>query len=285
MDEPRRTRIILSLGAAAAVLVLVVVVQLRAPKPQPAPSPPLPAPAPVVEAPPAPPAPPPAPPALKRGDLIAAAAEAAAAFAEGRPVPDERRLMAGRRFQIVIPFSCRGLGVAADTDPARATVDAKRRTLTLAAAPQDWAEAPWLDTILGGAEPEAVEGFWVPRPWITGEACPAVPIPAEAEGKVQPTPPSLGLVQVFAVGASRVGQRGSRPYRVVKKLSEEEVAAAPATYRLILTGRIAALVEDQAVRCFSADVDMRPTCLIGVKLDKVRFEDAAGAETLAEWAD
>lgn len=275
---------ILSLSAVIAVLLVVIGVQFAARKPPPAVSTPPASPAAVPEDKP-PLIIPAAPPTLRRGDLIAAAAEASAAFAEGRMVSEDRRLAPGRRFQLVIPFACRGLGAAADSDPATATVDRAKRTLTLAAAPQDWAEQPWLKAILGDALPEAVEGFWVPRPWITGEACPAVAIPAQTDPTPAPAPPTLGLVQVFYADASRVGQRGSRPYRVVRKLSEDEAAAAPETYRLVLSGRIAAISDNHAVRCFSAGVDVRPTCVIGVELDKVRFEDAAGGQALAEWAE
>jgi hypothetical protein len=321
MDAPQRTRWILSLAAAAVVVVVLVVSLLgrRGPAPPPAEHATAPAPA-VAPAPPLP-IPPPPQPALRRAELALAADRAAAAYAAGQPYADENRKLVGRRFEVVIPFGCRGPGRSDEINPARWRLDARRKTITLTAEPQVWTKTDWVVETAEAAEAEAVEGFWIPRPWLWTEVCPAAEPaaaapegeaaePAESAAGAKPaaeakppartkadaagaaeaaspppaTPPTLGLVQVFGPQASRTGLRGARPYRVVRKAGDDQLAGTPPGFRLVLHGRISGFASGEAIRCHSDSMDRRPACLVGVQLDRVRFEDQTGG-LLAEWTE
>ena len=64
---------------------------------------------------------------------------------------------------------------------------------------------------------EAVEGFWLARPWLMSDACPAqragVPATAAAPAKL------VGIAQYFTSEDSRVGQRSGRSYVSVEKIA------------------------------------------------------------------
>src|SRR5690606_34571872 len=92
----------------------------------------------------------------------------------------------------------------------------------------------------GGAEPwDAVEGFWIPRPWSQADTCVTAPGPvAPASVASGPTTPAAvaapeadapapdasptpspertaGLAAVFETGGSRLGRRQGQAYAYV----------------------------------------------------------------------
>lgn len=255
----------------AAILVLVLVLTRPGPVPATPPEPP----PPFVPAPAAP-----APRAIAiRADLIAASAAAADAYAGG--ATGGAKDLVGRRFVVRLAFGCGG--PAADPGPAQAyyQYDPAGPTLRLVARPATWTDLPLVRAASGQAPAETVEGFWIPRPWLTRETCPkrrdvappATPTPVEA--------PSLGLAMFHDAGASRVERRSERPYEHVVKL-DAGGADQPQSFDLRLEGRIASFADGAAIRCWSESAEHRPTCLFAVELDRVAFEDAKGA-VLADW--
>jgi hypothetical protein len=261
--RPRLTAV-----ALAAVTALALQGCRRAEPPKPAPAPPPPKPA-------ALPAPLPAPAPMDRAQLIAAAAKAAAAYAVGGAYPEDLGPLVGARFEARLPFGCAGEAKDAEVGYR---VDAKRGTLTLQAQPEAWKDAPWARPILGAAPVEAVEGFWLRRPWIATDACPAIRAPGAAG---PPSPESLGLAQLFTSGESRVLRHGSRGYQVVRKAEPGQLELQG--FRLVLAGRIADFGDHQPIRCRSDSAEQRPVCLIAVELDRVTFEDPVSGQVLAEW--
>ena len=219
------------------------------------------------------------PPALGRDALLGAAAVAANAYAAGAPAPAGNATLVGRAFTLRLPFGC-----AAAADPvATWTYNVERKTVKFSAQPNLWGKAPWVRTLAGDTPFDAVEGFWVQRPWTQSKACPAAP--ADAVDPAAPAPKeTLGLAQFFAPGASRTRQRGTRPYEFTRKY-EGEGTPPGHEYQLVLSGRLAAFADGQPVRCWSESSWLRPRCLIAAELTRVAFEDPAIGETLAEWRD
>ena len=258
---------------AAAVVVLVAVLLRPSPAPVPAA---VPAPPPVVAAPPAAPAPT-AP--VNRADLVAGAQAAASAYAAGEPAGGAD--LVGRRFRVRLAFGCGG--PAPDPGPAQAYYqrDPAAGTIRLVARPAVWTDLPLVRAAPTPKATEAVEGFWMPRPWLVSEACPkrrevappATPTPVEA--------PSLGLAIFHAADASRTERRGERPYEHVLKAASE-AGSQDQGFALVLEGRISGFADGAALHCWSESVDHRPVCLYGVDVDRVAFEDAGGA-VLADW--
>lgn len=252
-----------------------------------APQPKAPEPAPPVEPAPPPPAPSPLPPPpLSRADLVRHANGAAARVTgEGAGPAEDGRALVGRRFVLRLPFGCDGAQPRGGRGQTSALYDPEAQTVRLNARPSDWIGLPVVQTI-GGAAPEAVEGFWITRPWSFSEACP--PARAETAAPPSPTAPSpetLGLAQFFGVGDSRILRRGDRPYEHVRRLAGGDTGLLSHSYVLVLEGRLRAYPDGRPLRCWSESADHRPVCLYSVQFERVAFEDAADGATLAEWRE
>jgi len=264
-------------GAWLASLAVVATVCGCSPKPKepPKPAPPAAEPALTIPVP---------PPAIERPELLAIVGQAASAFAEGRPAPKAALDLAGRRFSVRLPFGCLG---PEGEGAASYVYDAEKGSLKLTARAETWTRVEAIRSLVGTAATEAIEGFWIPRPWIAGDACPALrpqPVPvapaktgARTPPAPEPFPQTVGLVSTFETGDSRLQRRGTRPYEVVRK------ADAPPTgaFRLVLEGRIVEGATGPVV-CRSDDPDRPPTCLVRVEFDRVAIEGVAG-ELFGEW--
>lgn len=231
------------------------------------------------------PAPPPQlapPPALTRAGLVAAAAAAASTYAGGpEPAADARPLI-GRRFRVVLPFGCDGPREPGTEPSAWWEYGPERRTIRISVRPEIWTESA-IARDLGGADVEAVEGFWIPRPWLASDACPTPRTDPLAAATPAPSPQTVGLATLFEEGGSRIVRRGDRPYEVVLNAPDDEPMPAPQGYRLVLEGRVVGFEGGEPIACRSASADQRPVCLVGVEIDRVAIRDPANAAVLGEW--
>ena len=222
--------------------------------------------------------------ALDRRALLSAVGQAAADYAAGgAPVAAP---LVGRQFDIRLAFGCEG----AETPPADGAGDGlarwswgpDRETIRLSLTPGDWARS----ALIAGAgqdQWEAVEGFWVARPWMTADGCPSLRADPLASGPVAPSPPTVGLAAVFKTGGSRLGRRNGRAYaHTIRQAGDAPLIALDAGYRIRLQGRVAAFPDGRAIRCRAANPNQRPVCVAAVQLDRVAFETPTG-ETLSEW--
>jgi hypothetical protein len=263
--------------AAAAAGLLLVSCQRDSGPAAPAPEPAVPAP----EA----PRTPPLNPALDRRELLSAVAVAASNYAAGT-VPAVADPLVGRQFDIRLAFGCEGAGPPPADGPgdglAHWSWGPDRQILRLSLTPGDWSrsaliagagEAPW----------EAVEGFWVARPWMTADGCPTLRADPLAGAPVAASAPTVGLAAVFEKGGSRLGRRNGRAYaHTIRQAGDAPLVALDAGYRARLQGRIAAFPDGRAIRCHASSPDQRPVCVAAVQLDRVAFETPTG-ETLSEW--
>jgi len=277
--DRRWPRIAAAAGLTALLSSCSPPAEQAAPAPPPAPTPPTARPIPLP------------PPPLGRAELLQAITVAAGDFAAAATYPDAAAALAGRRFELRLPFGCAGPGLEAAS--VRYTYDAQRETLKLTAAPQVWTETSWVRDLVGGERTEAIEGFWISRPWMLAETCPPIPAPPatdseDAEGAPPseqaappPSPETVGLAQVFETGGSRLLRRGGRPYEVTRKAPASDALRSGA-YRLVVGGRVLAGGDGQPIRCRSEHPDRRPTCLVRVEFERIAFENARG-DVLAEW--
>ena len=156
------------------------------------------------------------------------------------------------------------------------------KAIRIRAKPEDWTQSAFAGDLGGPDAFEAVEGFWIPRPWAASESCPSrKPDPLEAAPT--PSPQTVGLVSLHEKGASRLTRRGGRPYELVVKRPDNGEPFAPQGLQLVLSGRVIGFPGGAAIRCRSAGPELRPVCLTSVRIEHVTLVDPATDETLGNW--
>lgn len=247
---------------------------------------------------------------LDRAALLMAAARAASAVALGQSDTDQRRRLDGKRFEVRIRFGCpadlRPPSGSADPQPQRdpARFDVKfgevDRMLRIRAAPDLNVGDPLVASIRGETF-EAVEGFWLRRPWLLAEGCPPAPppppvnanpgdAPAATKGAkaaaASPAPAPthrVGIAEFFTEADSRAGRRDGRAYETTKVLGGVQ-RPSDIGYNLVLSGRLRQLPSGQVITCVAANPDEAPQCVISADFDRVRIEAPGTREVLAEWS-
>ncbi|KQX26183.1 hypothetical protein ASD39_02805 [Sphingomonas sp. Root50] len=217
---------------------------------------------------------------IDRAGLLAAVSAAADATASGSPPPPQNAELVGRAFTLRLPFGCDGPISEGEIFWAGWTYDPKTKALKLIAHPERWDAENWVRKLAGDTAFEAVEGFWIPRPWTVSEAC---PVRDGAGGVSDPTDVSVrqtvALAQFFLPETPRNLRRGKRPYAFTMR---QEAEALPSDFRLRLNGRIVAFADGQPIHCRNEVPAEHPICVINVEFTQVAFEDAQ-AKTLTEW--
>lgn len=233
---------------------------------------------------------------LDRADLIELAAAAADAAASDAPLPAEVRDSVDRRFEVAVPFGCSGAADAESEAPLRWRYDSEAETLRLHVAVTRWEAGDWSLEPLGDSE--AIEGFWIARPWSSSGECPqraaspspvVSPQPADGEppaaANSSPTPvQTLAIAQFLGADVRREVLREGRPFQSVQRIPRADFAA-PRGFRLLLSGRIEEVPGAQGpVHCVQpGGFEQRPRCIVAVTLDEVRIENPVDGTVLASW--
>lgn len=257
-------------------------------------------------------------PPIDRAALLAAVAEAGSASASGSELPESVRSLDGRQFELRIRFGCRG--------PARDlaerwlgwSFDPEDRRIRVRAMPTISMDDPFIERI-SGEEFEAVEGFWLPRPWLLSAVCPAgaaVQPPADTpqegapgsererqgsarqkqeqeaqpaedssearEAEPVPTPPRIGIAQFFTDQDPRTRRRDRRPYQASHTLGEGKAISSQG-YNLVLSGRLRALPGRGVIQCVSRGADTPPECVVSAEFLRVWIEQPGTRDVIAEW--
>ena len=216
---------------------------------------------------------------LARRDLLLAVADAASDYTIGRADPERQRELDGQAFVFRMRI-CDG------PEPGVVrSYDEKTQVLRMEVQADLRQTAPVIGRIVDKTQYEAVEGFWVARPWLLEAGCPkTVPAgPAEGETAMPPmensTSSRVGIVQFFKEDDARSGRRGERSYEVTRKLDEGEEAGP---IDLVLTGRLRALAGGKVISCTGSGAQSPPICVVSARIDQLRLELPSG-ESLAEW--
>lgn len=231
------------------------------------------------------PAPEPVSGVLGRADLIALAAAAADGAAAGLEPGPEIAQADGRRFELRLPFGCTGPAGEDSAGPMRWRYDSKAQALRISVDPVAWTAQDWWPTEVANGV-EAIEGFWVERPWTSSEVCPNGGDRPAAAGTEAVTLPgqTLALGQIFLADGGRGGRRDGKAYESVIRVAADRLDSA-AGFRLRISGRIARAGNVGPIRCRQpAGPEQRPICLVGVVMDEVAVENPASGETLATWS-
>lgn len=257
-------------------------------------------------------------PPMDRAALLKAVADAASAAALGRDDATEQRSLDGKRFEVRIRFGCAPAAptpAAADkAKPARKVDSSEKkpfmvrfndedRTLRISAAPDLSLDDPSV-AAFAGEEVEAVEGFWMRRPWLLADGCPVPPKPPETKEapakdtekpakKTDAKPDTaeladegqrVGLAQFFTSADPRTSRRDSRAYETTKVLKEDQQLSR-AGYNLVLSGRLRQLRGDGVIACRVEELNAAPECIVSAEFDRVWIEDPATRKMIAEWGN
>jgi hypothetical protein len=256
-------------------------------------------------------------PPFDRAGLLAAVVQAASATAAGADDTEAQRALDGRQFEIRIRFGCKGPSEELADDWLGWSLGNEGKTLRVRAAPTIAADDPLVRKIVGEAKFEAVEGFWIPRPWLLQAVCPAGQLPVAAEptapqtaeneapqrqtASPEPAPkekeatpletapsepvpkwPRIGLAQFYLESDSRRGRRDGRAYEAVKPLGEGQTVGAEG-FNLVLSGRLKANPGRKVIQCAAANPDSPPECLTSAEFDRVWIESPVSKNVIAEW--
>lgn len=275
--------------------------------------------------------------AVDRRQLLLAVNEATSAAALGIDDSGQQSSLMGRQFILRIPIGCDGESDAAtgfiyDEDNQRLTLKAVPE-LTLAdvekvrpvteeapvpvpsaekqspdgsattepvAAKSNIAAAPTLTKI------EAVNGFWISRPWVLADSCPietafvgstaenaetegtqaddkdGLPADTEPKSNELDETPSVAIAHFFTARDPRVGRRDGSAYRITKRVTEDE-RPDPKSLRLVLRGRLGQMPDGKTIQCSKGTAKERPRCVISASFDRVSFENANGSIVYAQW--
>ena len=248
-------------------------------------------------------------PPLDRAAILLAVGQAASSSGLGLNDAAQQRRLDGKRFEFRIRFGCEG---SAELQPGQrfsVAFDAAERTLRLRATPdltiKDPRVAPFADETV-----EAVEGFWVRRPWLLAAKCPRVagtaPQPVEAVttetnvtgvaaeeakateprfGPLSPASPApkVGIAQFFTKTDARTGRRDSRAYETTQVLDEDDKPSDEG-YNLVLSGRFRRLPGGRVIACRLTNPDVPPDCILSVLFDRVWIERPETKAIVAEWS-
>jgi len=239
-------------------------------------------------------------PPLMRADLLQAVAAAASAAALGEDDSATQRALSGDRFELRIRFGC-GAPPATTSDQGTFAVsfDPETRRLRVRAEPDISLSDPFV-TEVAGPEIEAVEGFWLPTPWLLSAGCPARPAaspaaePSDAKArKKDAAPPAaeaeivrsprIGIASFYSPDDSRTHRRNDRPYEAAVTLGDEEGPSAKG-YDLVLVGRLSATPGARVITCRPRGIQAPPDCIIAADMEQVRIEAVGSGARLASWS-
>ena len=233
-------------------------------------------------------------PPLDRSALLTAVARAASDFAIGRDATARQRNLDGRLFEVGLRFGCSGEAI-----PTRSwSFDEANRVLRVRVEHELTIDAPEIQE-LGLEGFEAIEGFWIQRPWLLEAACPAAeptPVSTEVassaeevddaapaeESERAPAPPRVGIAHFYTADDSRTLRRDSRAFQATRKLAAG-VEPSREGYNLVLSGRLSRMPDGRVIACSGRDPNQPPTCVVSVTFDRVALRRPDG-ELVAEWS-
>jgi len=216
---------------------------------------------------------------LDRAALLTAVSQAASAYAAGQDDRDAQSELAGRGFALKIRFGCGAAPANAQLGAMSWQYDEAEQRLTIRARPDIDAKAAVLAELPEGAV-EAVEGFWIPQPWLLTDAC---PVQQGAPGAASPSQPTVGIAHYFTAEDSRVQRRSDRSYEIVRR-ADPAILPPAGGFNLVIQGRLKPWPEGRVIRCSGSGGATRPVCVVSAEFDRVAFENPETGQTVAQWS-
>lgn len=250
---------------------------------------------------------------MDRAAILTAVATAASDYAAAIDDQRAQASLEGKRFEFRIPFGCpsdisilmsqlklaiRPNGKAFEVSAAPdITINEIMPFFPPPAVPVEGPDNAVAANISAAAKPaiEVAEGFWIPRPWMLTDKCPAglpSPVPEGEEdekdadksvptGPAQPAP-TVGIVQYYGPNDSRVGFRSGKPLSKIETIGALNGAPADGA-TLVLEGRLRHWPNGKVIQCRWDAAAGPPQCLISATIDHISIVRADTGKTIAEW--
>lgn len=233
-------------------------------------------------------------PPFNRSRLLLTVARAASAHSAGMDDLAFQRPLDGKQFEIRIRFGCEGPDQA--SGGYGWSLDPNGRTLRLRASPTLSLDDDVAKSVAGEAV-EAVEGFWLPRPWLLHAACPTSQ-PGEGAAmaqdgseelgdarslQVRPAVQRIGIAQFFTAEDGRTRRRMNRPFQAVQQI-EEGAQIGQDGFNLVLAGRLRARNDGRVILCAGSGENRPPDCIVSATVDRVWVEQPEDKAVIAEWS-
>ena len=234
---------------------------------------------------------------MTREALLIAVVSAASARAAGTDDGASQRELDGQPFEFTIRFGCDGPAEDLQQAPLGWSFKPAEATLRLRAMPTIKTDDP-VAAKIGGKAVEAIEGFWVPKPWLLQATCPAAAAPTvapperpagsdlqEAGQQIQPSRrwPKVGIAQFFTSTDARTRRRDSRAYEAVESV-EDGAPVGLKGFNLVLSGRLRLTPGNRVIECVAAGSDTPPDCIVSADIDDVRMERPEDGSVVARWS-
>ncbi len=242
-------------------------------------------------------------PPVTREDLLLAVVRAASAAAAGSVDLEQQRELDGKLFSLRLRFGCSGATPASE-QPRGWSFDEEARVLRVRVGAEIEGDTPLVASLAGEAF-EAVEGFWIRRPWLLQPSCPATapapepeasPAGEDGEGEIPAVPSSagrdaapspepplrVGIAQFFTDTDARTHRLDSRAYEATATLGDDE-RPSPKGYDLVIEGRLQRLPDGRVIACRNEGDAAPPSCLISARFEKVSLERADTGAVIADW--
>jgi hypothetical protein len=217
---------------------------------------------------------------LDRASLLLASAKAGSAAALGQDDREEQAALDGKPFEVRIRFGCASQANSSAAGGIRAgpfnvRFNSADRTLRVRATP-DLTRENAQAVVAAGAD--AVEGFWMRRPWLLATGCPPAQPPLSTQTASEQR---VGIAQAFAVG-QQDGRRNGSSYEAAKMLPSG-VEPSRQGYDLVLSGQLRKLQDGRVIACRVMSADVPPECIAAAHFDRVRIETPDAKTVVAEW--
>ena len=237
--------------------------------------------------------------ALERAELLALADSAADAAASGGDASAQVTAMAGRRFDLVLPFGCDGPDDPKSTADLRWHYEPDQKTLRISVNPERWPVEEW-GLAPAASDDAMLQGFWIPRPWSSATRCPEIaaarptPSPMATPAKALAPAPSTSATAPAPVEAAEHTlaiarlvkddrSARSRPFEIVQRIDLDGADQARG-FRLRVIGRIDPASGMAPIRCIQpGGAQQRPRCLIAATFTELRIENPLDNKVLATW--
>ena len=148
------------------------------------------------------------------------------------------------------------------------------RTLRVKAAPDLTRNDPSVAALASGSE--AVEGFWMRRPWLLEAGCPSLGAASAVSDQ------RVGIAQFFTEADTRAVRHEGEAFEATKVLGEAEQPSRQG-YDLVLSGKLRKLPSSRVIACRATGTETPPECMVSAQFERVRIETVDGKTILGDW--